>query len=467
MAASNLTSESTTSENQTREVDYIFDPIDDIFAADDRLSSIFGAGIVIQSTVGDPTSQQEVLQPESMISKRVKQFEECSKNFHLTEKRVDFVEIAHKTAKTQTSVQVKYDSRTTISLTIDPSHIKSYQEVKIQNKKLSVPIIKSGWFSKYESMFEAATIANLERAAETFEAEGKQLNIDKTLTKMNQLLQSLIESLTTTPERQRCQMAILMYIISELHLTHRLSQLITFYDIATVIDTESQAGAFIRMSDLDNTPDQRMATMIHKNSVGYDDNPIYNLSYRNVRNLVLYIFSKDPGDRVQAKVELLSSTSANVRADIITQPGLVLLGSIREYLMTREEILSLVFKSDSDRRAMRCVHCATTVSVSGLVVDHTQCPVTSWLVQHFQFEEDRFTISAPQFAYIRPGIVAVSKALAAAQKKIRGMPYIGRSDKETVAFTLDDTGQAKKIGTVVRNLPSVPSTSAYQTRSTQ
>lgn len=452
-----------TSNAQPRCIDYVMDPIDEIFAADERLSSAFGGGIVIYSAADQ--CEVELPQPENFISNRVKKFESCSSEFSSTEKRIEFVEAAHTAATSQTKVTVRYDSARQIDLSIDPSHIKGYAKWNTGDKILDIPLVKSGWTEKYETMYRAAVITNLERAADIFEGQEKNLDIEQSLKILGEHANRIVANMCTSPSRRRCQEAIISYILTELTLTHKLSNIIKFCVVSTVIQSDGQSGAYVQLSDIANTPKERTECMIQKNSVGYNGNPIYGLNFRQLRQLVVYIFSRDPGERVMAKVNLLSSVPPTVRPDIITGPGRVLIESIHEYFMTREEIVSLVFSGDTERRATRCTHCQTAVIITGLNISHTGCPVTEWLVKHFQFHESETNTTAPQLAYVKPGVVYISKALAEAQRKIRSLPFIGKSDKEAMAYTLDGRGHPKKIGTISRNIPPLPH--SYDTRSSR
>lgn len=447
--------------SKPREIDYVMDPIDEIFAMDDRLSSAFGSGIVMYSAADRP--EQTVEQPEVFISNRVKTFEACSSGFSTTEKRIEFVEAAQQLATSQTKVTVVYDAEKKIDLKIDPSHVKDHSKWNVGGKTLSIPLIKAGWTDKYETMYRAALMTNLERAADISEAQGKTLDIENTLKNIERIIKPVVIEQSTNPSRRRCQEAIMSYILTELSLTLKLTNIMQYFVLSSVISDDTHAGAYVRLSDVSNTPQDRMQSMILANSVGYNDNPIYGLNYRQLRQLVTYIFSKDAGERAMSKINLLSSVAPTVRPDIISGPNKVLVESIHEYFLTREEIISLVFNEDSERRATRCVHCNEPVVVCGLNVLHTGCPVTKWLAENFQFKEDRTNTTAPQFAYVRPGVVKLSQALVKAQQRIRSLPFIGKSDKEAMAYTLDAKGQPRKIGTISRNIPPLPH--PYNTRS--
>lgn len=430
--------------------------IDDLFN-DERYATVFGEGICeLRSHEENETLKVE--RPQIVIQDRLSKFKEMSENFSSVSTRGKFFEEAHKLSKTSMSVEMKIVDKGVIDLDIPKDHVKDTLRVKIEDKDYYIPAIKAGYLTKYQRQFSAAATSNLERIAELLEGAGKIIEAEETMIKLRSLAMDVVAGQVENPERKKCQRDILVYVLTELYLSSTATRIANHFVIRDLVDDEYTAGAFVRLDEAEQTPEDRYHSMIQENAVGFVDKAMYSLNFRQLKGLVDYIFSKDVGKRLKGKVDLLSSVPDSVRHDLIHSPEQVLLISIREYFMTREEVMHLLFRDEGDKRVDRCVACESIVSINGLAVTHPPCPVMKWLNKHFNFSLGATGGSAARYGYIKPGIAAIARKLAAAQQEIKQRAYIGKDEKEVVAYTLDRSGLPKKIGSAgVRwQYPTIP-----------
>uniref|UniRef100_A0A1Y1LGT5 Uncharacterized protein n=1 Tax=Photinus pyralis TaxID=7054 RepID=A0A1Y1LGT5_PHOPY len=426
----------------------ILTDIDTLFATDDRLAGIFGAGRML---VKDPEVTEalpkRIEEPKSFIAKRVGEFEEMSKNFSRVSVRAEFLKKTHAYSKSQVTIDYVYsDDSGKLALGIEKAAVKNFMNMRLLDYDLKVPIIKSGYTISYLQKFSLGLTEVVTQISDLLEGQGLVCDVAYTIEQLRKTVRTLVMNACTDPHRVNCQIELCSLVIAEIYFKTRLEGLLKYFYIEDLVQDEYTKGAYLRVSDVDHTSDSRMESMVQKNAVGFDSNPMYSLNMTQLKSLVSFIFSGNVGERLSAKVRLLSTVSNTVRNDLINNPGAVLLSTIREYFMTREEIVHLLFSDDTDRRANRCVACDKTGVIHGTNIQHHPCPVTEWLTKHFQFKSNSTETYTFDYMYIKPGVTHLAKKLAESQRRIGDLPYIGADDNELVAYTIGRDGMAKKIG---------------------
>lgn len=434
----------------------------DFFQNDERLAGIFGTGrvLVTKPTGSGPT---ELVEPSGHVKTVVEKYAKMSADFNNITTRGKFLREAHADSKTQYTVDVLYQQKKlSITTSIKKEHVKEFKVVNCGDAEIPMPMIKAGYLKTYDEKFCLSLNENLERAADVLEGLGRTMDIPETRKKIMQLSHSHVRDICQNDDRRACTAAILGDLLVRLYLTHQCEVIVRHFAITDLLADEYTSGSFIRLDDSQSAIEDRLATMVQPNAVGVDINPVYSLNYRQLGWLTRYIFSKDPGERCQCKVDLLSAVKPSIRNDIVLSPESVLHASIREYCLTREELVHLFFNEADQKRSPTCIHCQTNATIVGLQITHQACAVTTWLAKHYQFVEARDFTSTCNYAYVKPGVTAVARSLVQMQKVVRSKTFVGADDKEVTAYALNGAGEPKKIGSSgVRYfpIPSVQSSS--------
>lgn len=170
----------------------------------------------------------------------------------------------------------------------------------------------------------------------------------------------------------------------------------------TIIEDNIGQGLLVRLDGADETHETRQHSMHTDQSIGTPVRVQYNFSFAQLRNLLTYIFSRDPSERTKAKINL-SSVREPMRPQIMLGPSNVFKTCVMEHALTRLELLTLIFSPDS-HAGSTCCCCNQVFAIRRDTVRHPSCEMTNWLVSTFQFESSSGVIRCPRNARLPPGV---------------------------------------------------------------
>lgn len=427
------------------------DFFEEFFESDDRLAGIFGIGKLSMSKPSKnrpgEVDKLVVSSPTTTIKERVSKFEKFSRNFSSANTRAEFLREACADASTQHTVSFTYaDKPMKLGCAIEEEAVRNTTVVKIGKNEVTLPVIKNGYLSTYQQKFSAYLRTLLDKICDLLDGLGTTCNVPESIQRLRQEMAPVAASMCNTTARRACQAELCAILIAEIYLQSQSTTIAQYFVIEDLKADEYTRGAYVRVSDVESTPELRLSSMVQRNAVGFDTNPVYNLNMAQLTALLTYAFSRDVQDRLRAKVRLLSSVSSVVRNDLIDDPEKVIHATMREYFFTREELIHLFFIDESDRRAARCLCCGKIGAINGTRIQHSRCEAMQWLASHYQFTADEDITHTHEYMYVRPGVTEVARSLAQAQKRIHSMSFIGSDDKEAVAYVVGKDGLPRKLG---------------------
>lgn len=158
-------------------------------------------------------------------------------------------------------------------------------------------------------------MTSLETVATVLEGLGKSCDIPQTVSTLCKILEPQILQRCRERDRVKCEVAILSYLISDIYLRTHVETLLKYFQIETLTEEEFSGGSYVLTSDSCQTVETRLATMVQENAIGFDIKPIYSLMLPQIKCLLRYCFNSDPGERVEAKIRLLSTVSHHIRQE--------------------------------------------------------------------------------------------------------------------------------------------------------
>lgn len=111
----------------------------------------------------------------------------------------------------------------------------------------------------------------------------------------------------------------------------------------------------------------------------------FNFNARQTENLVSLLFSFEPDVRAHAKLDLNASVNQEIFRELVQYPGRTLEIACAEAMLTKSEILYLVFPKVNTQRI--CLACRTAVELNE-VVYHGKCRTVEWLTRYCKFSYD-------------------------------------------------------------------------------
>lgn len=231
---------------------------------------------------------------------------------------------------------------------------------------------------------------------------------------------------------------------------HREEKLTNDRDFSTVIEDQFTDGSFIRIGHSTSDWMKRAKTMLPEDAIGTSDKALFNLSFKQMRQLTTWIFSRNPTSRMRVKIELLSSLRDSIRNEIMLNPLDSLIQSFREHALTRLDILHFFFYEDERKNYPTCIACEGKVNfTSNNSATHAGCDIDTALVKLFQFEVDGHNIIAPPYLYLKPSTTVYAKELLKLRLRETSKPFVGQSTSRLLIGTLDASGKpsTSQLGT--------------------
>lgn len=415
---------------------------------DDRLRCLFSQSIVTVETRATVDRQAEELNPVNYcvdLDQKLKHFKD---NFDQTRVREEFLRTQAAENSTTTTMTTRLLANMDLSLMDDipVTHVKTWREFLICNKRYSIPMIETAFLTKYTSVFSTVVELQIDQIIIDQSLQGVKIDKELTLVKTRELAEAKQRGFARDPARTSLNILIVQALILTLIRKDTFEQLKAFLVSRTVLRDELTGGMFIKM-DQDPAYDNE-TSMIRSDSIGIELKVIYNLNFRQIQSLIKFLFSNDKFERLESKIDLLSSVRGEIRNDIALDPGRVLEHVIREHFMTRLEITELIFRhqdKQSNTISYRCPTCKTTLGLATANnIMHNKCKVISWLVTKLGYKYEGNILYIESYNYVTPGVARYAKEAYQLRARLQNEPFYGRNDSEFVAYTIDDRGRPVK-----------------------
>jgi len=433
-------------------VDISFQPEEDSqcdFFSSPGMEAIFSQGMVITESRIEDSVQTCI--PEIFANSLIKKNEDYQKHISNTSMQKQlFIDSAN--AATETVI-CGYHYNTTkpvsvldqISNTIMKSTLLS---VNIMKQKFFLPKIVDNELNKFNSEILGYIHILLKEVAISVNIGRKSLNVEATLERLYSIANKLDPRLSPNKQRMESYRRLLVVLLLEDYLIHSRKKIVSLFHYSTLNSTSS--GDILHVVDhSSDTVKNRQKSMITTNVSSVALNVTYNLKFRQMQNLLLYIYSPDCHIRLQAKVDLLSTIPIAIRSDLINSPLKVLEKSFSEHLMTREEILHFCFfPCNSGMNTRRCPKCNTIVSIEANYVSHTPCQITDWLVSTFQFVFNQDRLTAPFAMYVNGCQSNYIRDLILLDSKLKQSPLVSESTDNFRIFTTGPNGKITTTGNI-------------------
>lgn len=440
--------------------------IDEIIANDDRLRCLFGEAIVVTERRSDIDRTPVEINPVQYCQDLGQKLNHFREHFDKPTVREEFLRAQTSEPQTLTSLETKFTSSADINLidSIPDSHVKQWKTIEVCGAKFSIPMIETVFLEKYEKSFSLIVSMQLEQIAAQQSLQGNKIDSKKTLIAFSEIAKTKQRGFARDPRRTDLSTNIIVAIMFSELLKHQNQRLTSLLKTRTILDDELTSGMFIQLNK-DET-DENNPSMIKSNAVGVELKVIYNLTLRQMHQLIKYCFSRAGLEKTEAKIELLSSSRSEIRNDIATNPNRVLEHAFREHFLTRREVLDVMFTHIdklSQSSTYRCPSCRIVIAPNhDGNFPHRRCPIVDWLVTKLQFNYSDGVVSIPDFAYVAPGISRYAREAYGLQSKLQTEPFYGKSKDEFVAYILDDRGRPIKtahqgVKTVRLDQPSTSS----------
>lgn len=258
-----------------------------------------------------------------------------------------------------TEFPTRYRTTLTIGpLKIDMPTIKSHQVMRA-NKALS------SYIDRVKQYLDVSYFKNCDH----------YINVNETITIIDDLVSTYIAKQTkVNPIAYNFLTAILLEraaISSDYNILRSISKITTISDDNNTyqISTEVE-NCFTRSSGM-----ALPSTIIGSPTI------TYSLNRKQIDSLVQYIFTSKECLRMDCKIHLLSTTHSNVRTDLISNPGQVLVATFAEYLMTPSEVINIIF-CRPDNPEKRCPVCNANISHTDNRIKHHSCNVFQWIKKY-------------------------------------------------------------------------------------
>lgn len=423
--------------------DYDADPF-----ASPRLQAIFGAGIVV---VEDRITGKTVdSQPHVFVDTIIKDHKEVEEQPSSSSTQRNFLERSaiQKTKFTMFSTNFNSD-RVSVIDQIQKSMVKGHKEVTFSGARFTLPAIRDRHLTSISQGLSVYADSLLQTISVNYSVANKEINHEATKKNILRMTQPTTNYLTSNVGRRQVYNLLLSVLVLEDLAWQAQSKFFELLQTHSIIHNNGDGGgAFIRLDSAADTITSRLTSMINQSSMQSAIAICYNLKLNQIRNLISYLFDKDILIRTEAKINLLSSVSPDIRNDIAMSPNRVLIRSFSEHYLTRSEILSLMFNVSTSTRSdagKRCPHCYIVCNLSTDSVLHGPCPVTDWLVTNCQFEYHGPSLVAPSLGYINQGLANYAQQLLTLEAQRRLKPYISRTEENFKIITLDAEGTTRVV----------------------
>lgn len=386
------------------------------------------------------------LHPVTYCAEVEKKFSDYRENFNQTSVRESFLLDTTKTESETHTLELRVKRNEPLDLVgdIPIGCIKGWKRPKVHGIEYRIPMIETRYLQRYHDVFSRIVEILLDKLEANLALRYKNLNRDKTRTVFFNMSKNACIGFARDDIRIQLNARILTVMM--------LERIMIGDDIATAkllvlgqpCDDEITAGMFIRI-DASASFDNK--TMIQQDSVGMELKINYNLTLDQMRNILRYMFSKNINTRMEAKVKLLSSVKGDIRNDIALDCEKVLLHVIREYYMTRPEIMDLIFSYfDTQSKMQRrcCISCGTSIT-NGTIIRHVKCQVVEWLIDKFGFCYEDDTLSIPPYMYVKPGIANYIRQAFNTQVRTQTKPFVSKTHDELSVYKIGPTGLPVKM----------------------
>lgn len=173
----------------------------------------------------------------------------------------------------------------------------------------------------------------------------------------------------------------------------------------------------------------------------------FKFNARQTENLVSLLFSFELDKRARAKLDLNASVEQDIFQELVQYPGRTLEIVCAEVILTKQEILYLVFPKTNTQRI--CLSCRTAVELSA-VVYHSKCRTVEWLTKFckFKYDDTDQCITEKDDYYLNPQsrrlLVKILNIHAQLKRDV-----VTRDGRETILWKRSEDG--KLIKTPIRS----------------
>lgn len=246
-------------------------------------------------------------------------------------------------------------------------------------KQISIPTGKN--LRQRWSVLNEGIISLMDRINACLEAQGRRLNYERTKNNLiNEVWKTrqkgIYDKLSYDQRQFACTAAQYLLLLEVTSQQGEVAQKL-FSRLAVATDDSRTWIESERTCDSIST---RMQTMISPNAPEFELRPIFKFTMSQLCCLRDFMFHREPGARLRAKVDLLSSVREDVKRDVMLHPWKSFVAGCFEYGMSTIEFLDVVFMNlESRTAAPRCVNCQTTVRKTSHGYAH-ECEVVRMIV---------------------------------------------------------------------------------------
>nr|WPV71143.1 MAG: hypothetical protein [Ips partiti-like virus 1] len=168
----------------------------------------------------------------------------------------------------------------------------------------------------------------------------------------------------------------------------------------------------------------------------------FNFNARQAESLVSLLFSFEPDVRARAKLDLSASVNYEIFRELVQYPGRTLEVACAEAMLTKSEILYLIFPKVNTQRI--CLACRTAVELNN-VVYHGKCRTVEWLTRYckFKYDETDQCIVEKKDYYLNPQSRRLLVELLNIHAKLK-RDVVTRDGNETILWKRTEDGRLVK-----------------------
>lgn len=171
----------------------------------------------------------------------------------------------------------------------------------------------------------------------------------------------------------------------------------------------------------------------------------FHFDSRMTEDLITILLSRNPEQRAAAKLNLSSKLQQELFREVVAYTARTLEIVCSEAMLTRQEILHLVFPVSGSKRQRLCISCGVHVELSSTTY-HGYCETTQWLEKYCRFHYDRADqcLTESKEIYLRPEsrrlLIEILKAHAQLKRDI-----ITKTSTRTDMWRRDKDGRMTKV----------------------
>lgn len=378
----------------------------------DQYSAIFSRGIIVtcpndpQPSALGPHPTLDVVTPQLVATESTSSL---STNFTIADLRIY-------TSQPTTSASLP---KIALQL-IGESSRRPVTPVRIFGQIINVPTPQSRTVTDIMPILEAyhdQMIKHLE--TNYFRDQDYYIDIDATREAINHALPITLSNYS--------KLFCICVLLEQIIITTDLRALSKISDLNLI---SSRKGEYLQPSSAPSIDYNK--SMIHPSLTSGKVSINYNLSLKQIKDLICFIHTRDSHARVTAKVNLLSTTKDSVRTDLIQSPISVLTHCFAEYLITPGEILELIFENK------RCPVCNTIVLKEYDCIIHNNCSILDWFKEYFPLMIHNNNICIPRYNLVDIPISKHLERLYNLKSQIQRQQLLNKQPGVTTAYRLRD-----------------------------